>query len=54
VTHFYLTVKTFPLIAVPPGVVTVIGPDVAPRGTLVVTLVFVELKMVAFVPLKLT
>jgi hypothetical protein len=50
----YLTVKTLALATVPPGVVTFIVPVVAPFGTLVVMLVWVLLRTVAGVPLKLT
>ena len=49
-----VTVKLLPLVAVPPGVVTLIGPVVAPLGTLVVIWVSVTPLKVAAVPLKVT
>lgn len=48
------TVKMLGLVAVPPGVVTVTRPDVAPAGTVVVTVVAVLLPTTPAVPLKLT
>jgi len=47
-----MTVKTFALIAVPPGVVNVITPVVAPMGTVTVTEVALITLMVADVPLN--
>src|SRR5436309_2438363 len=49
-----VTVKFAELVAVPPAVVTVIGPVVAPAGTFVVICVSVIESMVAVVPLNLT
>ena len=46
------TLKTVPLLPVPPAVTTVIGPLVAPAGTVVVMEVDVLVPMVAEVPLK--
>ena len=48
------TLKGVAAVAVPPAVVTVRGPVVAPTGTLVAMLVPELLVMVAAVPLKLT
>jgi len=49
-----VTVKGVELVAVPPGVVTAIGPEVAPMGTIAVICVSESPVKVAFVPLKLT
>src|SRR5437879_3956673 len=49
-----VTVKFVELVAVPPAVVTVIGPVVAPAGTFVVICVSVIESMFAAMPLKLT
>ena len=48
------TVKFAALVAVPAGVVTVIGPDVAPAGTVAVILIGELTVNTAEVPLKLT
>ena len=48
------TVKGVVLVAVPPGVVTVIAPVVAPAGTVVLICVAVAALTVAAVPLKVT
>jgi hypothetical protein len=49
-----VTVKLWELVAVPSGVVTLIGPVVAPEGTVVVTLVFEFAVNVADTPLNVT
>src|SRR2546425_11220678 len=49
-----VTVKLLALVAVPPGVVTLIDPVVAPLGTLVVIWVSVTPLKAAAVPLKVT
>src|SRR5438477_6205313 len=49
-----VTVKSVELVAVPPSVVTVIGPVVAPAGHFVVICVSVIESIVATVPLNLT
>ena len=49
-----MTVKFEPLVAVPPVVVTVILPVVAPEGTVAVTLSSFEKLKLADVPLNLT
>lgn len=49
-----LTVKGVWLWALPSLVITVIGPVVAPMGTLVVIVLAVNLVIVAFIPLKVT
>ena len=49
-----VTVKSVALVAVPPGVVTVILPVVAPDGTVAVTDVAVLVVNVAVTPLNLT
>src|SRR5262245_12365698 len=49
-----LTVNAAALVVVPPGLVTEIGPLVAPLGTVVVICVSPETLNVAAVPLKLT
>jgi hypothetical protein len=51
-----LTVKLLALVAVPPGVVTLIGPFVAPRGTLASILVDLTAmsKSATAVPLNFT
>src|SRR2546430_4930276 len=49
------TVKLLALVAVPPDVVTLNGPVVAPAGTVAwIAVVDVTVKVGAFVPLKLT
>src|SRR5256885_17097694 len=49
------TVKLLALVAVPPEVVTLSGPVVAPAGTIAwITVVDVTVKVAALVPLKLT
>src|SRR5207247_1385399 len=49
------TVKVLALVAVPPDVVTLSGPVVAPAGTVAwITVVDGTVKVVALVPLKLT
>src|SRR5262249_29614545 len=54
VPELVLTVKLVALAAEPPGVVTVIGPVVAPEGTEVTIWVVVADVTVATVPLNLT
>jgi len=49
-----VTVKLLPLVVVPAGVVTEIGPVVAPAGTVALICVDEFTKKVALVPLKLT
>src|SRR5262245_33554519 len=49
-----ITVKLLALVAVPPGVVTEIGPVVAPVGTVAVICVAESTVKLAFVPLNLT
>src|SRR5438132_671870 len=49
-----VTVKLLPLVAVPPGVVTWIGPLVAPLGTVAVSWVLEVTVKLAVVPLKVT
>ena len=49
-----ITVKAVALVAVPPGVVTAIGPVVARAGTVAVILVSETTVKVARVPLNLT
>jgi hypothetical protein len=49
-----VTIKSVALVADPPDVVTVIGPVVAPEGTLVLMVVEVTLVIVAWTPLKKT
>src|SRR5438093_2848064 len=49
-----VTVKLLALVAVPPGVVTLIGPVVAPLGTVAVIWVLELEVMVAATPLKVT
>src|SRR6476620_9173364 len=49
-----ITVKGVALVAVPPAVVIVIGPVVAPFGTIAVTLVVMTVVTVAGTPLKAT
>ena len=50
-----MTTKLLPLVVVPPGVVTEIGPVVAPAGKVAVIFVAeLTTKVVAFVPLKAT
>ena len=49
-----VTVKSVVLVAVPPGVVTVILPVVAPDGTVAVTEVAVLVVNIAVTPLNLT
>ena len=49
-----VTVKLMPLVAVPPGVVTWIGPLVAPLGTVAVSWVLDVTVKLAVVPLKVT
>ena len=50
--HF--TMKLLLVVAVPSGVVTVTGPDVAPAGTVTLTFVAVSLMIVASVPANST
>jgi hypothetical protein len=49
-----VTTKSFALVAVPPGVVTVMGPVVAPAGTVAVICVFEFTVKLAEVPLNVT